>query len=42
MVKKAFSKRASILTKMDEDDLSKPVNSDVVKKISCMMYFVNK
>ena len=42
MVKKAFSKRALVLTKMDEHDLSKLVNSDVVKQIPCMMYFVNK
>jgi len=42
MVKKAFSKRALVLTKMDEDDLSKLVNSDAVKQIPCMMYFVNK
>lgn len=32
MVKKAFSRGALILTMMDIDDVSKPVNSDVVKK----------
>jgi hypothetical protein len=32
MVKKAFSRGALILTMMDIDDVSKLVNSDVVKK----------
>jgi hypothetical protein len=32
MVKKAFSGSALILTRMDKNDVSKPVNSDVVKK----------
>jgi hypothetical protein len=32
MVNKAFSGGALILTIMDRDDVSKPVNSDVVKK----------
>jgi hypothetical protein len=31
-VKKSFFGWALILTKMDEDDMPKPVNSDVVKK----------
>jgi malate synthase len=31
MVKKAFS-RGALMTMMDRDDVSKPVNSDVVKK----------
>jgi hypothetical protein len=32
MVKKAFSGGALIMTMMDRNDVSKPVNSDVVKK----------
>jgi hypothetical protein len=32
MVKKAFSRGALILTKMDEDDLPMPVNFNVVRK----------
>ena len=32
VVKKAFSRRALILTEMDENDLPSPINSDVVKK----------
>ena len=32
MVKKAFPEGALILTNMGGEDLSKPVNSDVVKK----------
>jgi len=32
MVRSAFSRGALILTKIDEEDLPRPVNSDVVKK----------
>jgi hypothetical protein len=32
VVKKASSERALILTKMDRDDLTKLVNSNIVKK----------
>jgi hypothetical protein len=32
VVKKAFSRGALLLTRMDGDDLSRPVNSDSVKK----------
>jgi len=42
VVKKAFSEGALILTNMDVEDLHRLVNSNVVKKILCLMYFFYK
>ena len=41
-MKKAFSGGALLLTRMDGDDLPRPVNSDSVKKILCMMVSSNQ
>jgi hypothetical protein len=41
-VKKAFFEGALILTNMDVEDLHRLVNSNVVKKILCLMYFFYK
>ena len=40
VVKKTFSGGALLLTRMDGDDLPRPVNSDYVKKVLCMMCFI--
>ena len=40
VVKKAFSGGALLLTRMEGDDLSRPMNSDSVKKVLCMMCFI--
>jgi hypothetical protein len=37
-VKKAFSRGALLMTKMDGEDLIRPVNSDFVKEILFIMY----
>jgi len=37
IVKKAFSIRVIRLSRMDGEDLARPVNSGIVKKILCMM-----
>jgi hypothetical protein len=42
VVKKAFFEGALILTNMDVEDLHRLVNSNVVKKILCLMYFFYK
>jgi hypothetical protein len=36
----AFLERDLRLFRMDGEDLARPVNSDFVKKILCMMYLV--
>jgi hypothetical protein len=38
IVKKAFSRGALLMTKMDGEDLIRPVNSDFVKEILFIMY----
>ena len=39
-MKKAFFGGALLLTRMDGHDLPRPVNSDSVKKVLCMMCFI--
>ena len=42
VVKKTFSKEASILTKMDGNELSSPINVDVVKKYYAWVALLKK